>query len=610
MCGIVGAVAQRDVAPILLEGLKRLEYRGYDSAGMAIINSTKLLNRHRTLGKVRELQETLLHTPLFGSTGLAHTRWATHGKPSEQNAHPLMSGEIAVVHNGIIENHEILRKQLIEMGYQFESETDTEIVGHLVHSYIQKGKSFLAAVQATVSQLEGAYAIGIMNAAEPHHIIAVRCGSPLVIGLGIGENFIASDHLALLSIAQKFIYLKEGDIVDIHRDKMLIYDTEGNSVHRDIHTSDMSYDIIDRGVYRHFMLKEIFEQPTAFATTLEGRIGRHHVLEQSFGSTATAIFDRVRHIQIAACGTSYHAGIVARYWLEEIAGISCEVEPASEIRYRKHVIKSDTLFVTLSQSGETADTLAALRAAKSSNNYLSTLSICNVPESSLVRESDLCLLTHAGPEIGVASTKGFTTQLAALLLLTIALGKRNALNANDEEQLINQLKTIPKNIEKVLELDKTIQSLANHFANKKHALFIGRGVHYPIALEGALKLKEISYIHAEAYPAGELKHGPLALIDKDMPVIALVPNDNLLEKMKSSIHEVRARGAELVIFTNADTEIEQQDGEKIILLPKCEKIVAPLIYTVALQLLAYHVAVLKGTDVDQPRNLAKSVTVE
>jgi glucosamine--fructose-6-phosphate aminotransferase (isomerizing) len=610
MCGIVGAVAQRDVAPILLEGLKRLEYRGYDSAGMAVINATKLLNRHRTLGKVRQLQETLLNSPLVGSTGLAHTRWATHGKPSEQNAHPLMSGEIAVVHNGIIENHEKLRKQLIEMGYQFESETDTEIVGHLVHSFIKQGKTFLAAVQATVLQLEGAYAIGIMNAAEPHHIIAVRAGSPLVLGLGIGENFIASDHLALLSIAQKFIYLQEGDIVDVYRDQMLIYDTEGNSVQRDIHISDINYDIIDRGTYRHFMLKEIFEQPTAFSTTLEGRIGRHHVLEHSFGSTAAAIFDRVKHIQIAACGTSYHAGIVAKYWLEEIAGISCEVEPASEIRYRKHVTLPDTLFVTLSQSGETADTLAALRAAKSSNKYLSMLSICNVPESSLVRESDLCLLTHAGPEIGVASTKGFTTQLAALLLLTIALGKRKSLTAHDEEILINQLKTIPKNIEKVLELDKSIQTLANNFANKKHALFIGRGVHFPIALEGALKLKEISYIHAEAYPAGELKHGPLALIDKEMPVIALVPHDNLLEKMKSSIHEVRARGAELVIFTEAETEIEHQDGEKIILLPACEKIVKPLIYTVALQLLAYHVAVLKGTDVDQPRNLAKSVTVE
>ncbi len=610
MCGIVGAVAQRDVALILLEGLKRLEYRGYDSAGMAVINSTNLLNRHRTLGKVRELQETLLNAPLSGSTGLAHTRWATHGKPSEHNAHPLLSGEIAVVHNGIIENHETLKKQLIEMGYQFESETDTEIVGHLVHSFIKQGKSFLAAVQATVSQLEGAYAIGIMNAAEPHHIIAVRSGSPLVVGLGIGENFIASDHLALLSIAQRFIYLKEGDIVDIYRDKMLIYDTEGNSVQRDIQTSDISYDIIDRGTYRHFMLKEIFEQPSAISATLEGRIGRHHILEQSFGNNASAIFDQVKHIQIAACGTSYHAGIVARYWFEEIAGISCQVEPASEIRYRKHVTLPNSLFITLSQSGETADTLAALRAAKSSKNYLSTLTICNVPESSLVRESELCLLTHAGPEIGVASTKGFSSQLTALLLLTITLGKRNHLKAEDEQTYINQLKHIPKKIEQLLELDKTIQLLAENFANKKHALFIGRGVHFPIALEGALKLKEISYIHAEAYPAGELKHGPLALIDKEMPVVALVPHDNLLEKMKSSIHEVRARGAELYIFTDASTEIEAQDNEKIILLPTVEKICEPLIYTIALQLLAYYVAVLKGTDVDQPRNLAKSVTVE
>lgn len=610
MCGIVGAVAQRDVALVLLEGLKRLEYRGYDSAGMAVINSTHLLNRHRTLGKVRELQETLFNSPLSGSTGLAHTRWATHGKPSEQNAHPLLSGEIAVVHNGIIENHESLKKQLLEMGYHFESETDTEIVGHLVHSYIKKGKTFLEAVQAAVSQLEGAYAIGIMNAAEPHHIIAVRSGSPLVVGLGIGENFIASDHLALLSIAQSFIYLKEGDIADIYRDKMLIYDTEGNSVQRDIQTSDISYDIIDRGAYRHFMLKEIFEQPAAISATLEGRIGRHHILEQSFGNNASAIFDQVKHIQIAACGTSYHAGIVARYWFEEIAGISCQIEPASEIRYRKHVTQPNTLFITLSQSGETADTLAALRAAKSSKNYLSTLAICNVPESSLVRESDLCLLTHAGPEIGVASTKGFSTQLAALLLLTISLGKRHDLKPEDEQFYINQLKHIPKKIEQLLELDKTIQTVAENFAQKKHALFIGRGVHYPIALEGALKLKEISYIHAEAYPAGELKHGPLALIDKEMPVVALVPHDHLLEKMKSSIHEVRARGAELYIFTDASTEIEPQEGETIILLPTVEKICAPLIYTIALQLLAYYVAVLKGTDVDQPRNLAKSVTVE
>lgn len=610
MCGIVGAVAQRDVEPILLEGLKRLEYRGYDSAGMAVIDSSKHIQRHRALGKVKELQEILIQQPLVGTTGLAHTRWATHGKPSQMNAHPHMSGnEIALVHNGIIENHEALRKELIELGYEFSSETDTEIVGHLLHHYLKQGKTFLAAVHATVGKLAGAYAIGFMYAAEPQHIIAVRSGSPLVVGLGIGENFIASDQLAMLPVSRRFIYLKEGDIVDVYRDKVQIYDTECNPVKREIHVSETNFDNAERGEYRHYMLKEIFEQAQAVSATLEGRITRHKILEESFGIGVNKIFDQVQHVQIAACGTSFHAGMVARYWLEEIAGISCQVEPASEIRYRKNVVHKNTLFVTLSQSGETADTLAAVRGAKQ-QNYLSTLTICNAPESSLIRESDFSLLTHAGPEIGVASTKGFTTQLTGLLLLTIALGRRRHITPELEEILITQLRSLPKKIEQVFDINKTIQILAESFADKEHALFIGRGVHYPIVLEGALKLKEISYIHAEAYPAGELKHGPLALIDKEMPVVAIVPQDDLLEKMKSSIQEVMARGADLVIFTDHTTNIEPLGDENIILLPTAEKIAAPFIHTVALQLLAYHVAVLKGTDVDQPRNLAKSVTVE
>lgn len=610
MCGIVGAVAQRDVAPILLEGLKRLEYRGYDSAGMAVIDNKPQIHRHRALGKVKELQEILIHEPLLGTTGLAHTRWATHGKPSQNNAHPHMSGNgIALVHNGIIENHEALRKQLLGMDYEFSSETDTEIVGHLLHHFIKQGKTFLAAVQATVAELEGAYAIGFMYAAEPQHIIAVRSGSPLVVGLGIGENFIASDHLAMLPVSHRFIYLKEGDVVDLYRDKVQIYDAKGNHVKRKVHVSDSNYDIADRGEYRHYMLKEIFEQSAAVAATLEGRISSNRILEEAFGTNASKIFDQVKHVQIAACGTSYHAGMVARYWLEEIAGISCQVEPASEIRYRQNVVQPNTLFVTLSQSGETADTLAAVRDAKQ-QNYLSTLTICNAPESSLIRESDLSLLTHAGPEIGVASTKGFTTQLIGLLLLTIALGRRKQLTQQHEKILVTQLRSLPKKIEQVFEINKTIQTLAESFADKGHALFIGRGVHYPIVLEGALKLKEISYIHAEAYPAGELKHGPLALIDKEMPVVAIVAQDNLLEKMKSSIHEVMARGGDLVIFTEQSTQLEQLGDENIILLPTADNIAAPFVHTVALQLLAYHVAVLKGTDVDQPRNLAKSVTVE
>lgn len=611
MCGIVGAVAQRDVAPILLEGLKRLEYRGYDSAGMAVINLQGQLQRLRALGKVRELSDMLNSKPLTGTTGIAHTRWATHGKPSEDNAHPLISHDrIALVHNGIIENHEKLREHLIAAGYTFNSETDTEIVAHLLHQQLQQEIELCDAVQQVVKQLEGAYALAILDTASPHRIIVVRSGSPLVIGLGIAENFIASDHLALLPVAQRFIYLEEGDIADIQRHTITIYDQQGKKVQRKIHQIEISHDIADRGQYRHYMLKEIFEQPEAIANTLEGRLGRQTIADEIFGANAKEIFDQIKHIQIAACGTSYHAGLVARYWLEEIAGISCQVETASELRYRQHVVLPNTLFLTLSQSGETADTLAAHRAAKNSG-YFATLSICNVPESSLVREADLCMLMHAGPEIGVASTKAFTSQLVCLLLLTITLGRHTGkINAEKEAQLTAQLKTLPKKIEQVLELNNTIQALAELFADKHHTLFIGRGSQYPIALEGALKLKEISYIHAEGYPGGELKHGPLALLDKDMPVIVLAPHDGLLDKLKSNIQVIGARGAQLIIFTEQKTMLSSGEQTLILTLPSVEELLAPIIYTIPLQLLAYHVAVLKGTDVDQPRNLAKSVTVE
>jgi len=532
MCGIVGAVAQRDVAPILLEGLRRLEYRGYDSAGMAVINSKGELQRLRAVGKVEKLAEL---PQLSGVVGIAHTRWATHGKPSEDNAHPLISnGRIALVHNGIIENHEVLRKKLIAAGYEFLSETDSEIVAHLIHQQLDIENNLVKAVQNTVAQLDGAYALAIIDKQNPHCLIVVRSGSPLVIGLGIGENFIASDHLALLPVAQRFIYLEEGDIACVERNKIIIYDNAGKTVTRQVRTVDITHDGAERGKYRHYMLKEIFEQPEAIANTLEGRLGRLHVADEIFGPNAADVFAKVKHIQIAACGTSYHAGMVARYWLEELAGIPCQIETASEWRYRHFVIQPDTLFVTLSQSGETADTLAAQRAAKQLG-YLATLAICNVPESSIVRHADLTLMMHAGPEIGVASTKAFTSQLVCLLLLTIVLGRRNGkITPEKETALIEELKKLPKKIEQILNLNKKIQALAESFADKEHALFIGRGTQYPIALEGALKLKEISYIHAEGYPGGELKHGPLALLDKDMPVIVLAPHNKLIEKLKSA----------------------------------------------------------------------------
>jgi glucosamine--fructose-6-phosphate aminotransferase (isomerizing) len=609
MCGIVGAVAQRDVAQILLEGLKRLEYRGYDSAGIAVLDANQHLQRHRALGKVQELKNLLKTQPLFGNTGIAHTRWATHGKPSEANAHPHISNdEIVLVHNGIIENHEKLRVRLRELGYQFNSETDSEIVAHLLHWHLKTGKDFLTAVRTTATELEGAFAIGILHRDEPGRLIALRKGSPLVIGLGIGENFLASDHLALLPVAQHFIYLEEGDIADVRRDHVTIYDSNGTEVERPIHISDLGHEVAEKGKYRHFMQKEIFEQPRAVQATLEGRHSRQRVLEETFGKNAAQLLASIRRVQIVACGTSYHAGLVARHWLEE-AGIPCQVEIASEIRYRRAVVEPNTLFVTLSQSGETADSLGALRAAKELG-YAATMAICNVPESSLVRESELVLMTAAGLEIGVASTKAFTTQLTALLLLTAVLGRYRGLPAEVETNLLTQLKMLPNYLEQVLLLDGAIKNIAKLFIDKQHALFLGRGAQYAIALEGALKLKEISYIHAEAYPAGELKHGPLALVDTEMPVIALAPADDLLDKLKSNLQEVRARGGELFVFADENAAIEKAPGIHVIIMPNVSRILAPLVYTIPLQLLAYHVAVFKGTDVDQPRNLAKSVTVE
>lgn len=610
MCGIVGAVARRDITPILIEGLKRLEYRGYDSAGIAVIGPDNDIHRLRIKGKVKELEEVLIQKTLSGTTGIAHTRWATHGKPCEDNAHPLMSGnEIAVVHNGIIENHASLRARLQNEGYQFQSDTDTEIVVHLLHQHLKQNNNFLAAVSAITQELEGAYALCFINNTFPNQLIVVRRGSPIVIGMGNGENFVASDQLALLPVTQRFIYLEDNDIADITADKIVIYNANQQVVQREVHTSKIHHDTISRGDYRYFMLKEIFEQPKAVNNTFMDRIHKNHVLDAAFGDTASKIFDSIQRVQIVACGTSYHAGLIARYWLEELARIPCQVEIASEFRYRKVIVEPHTLFLTLSQSGETADTLAALREAKT-NQYAATLTICNVPESSLIRESNLALLTCAGPEIGVASTKAFTTQLTALFLLALTLGRRHGMTPDLEEHMINHLKTLPEKIEQALALDKTLCSLAKILALKQHALYIGRGLLYPIALEGALKLKEISYIHAEAYPAGELKHGPLALVDKDMPVIALAPPGYLIEKIKSNLSEIRARGGDLIVFTTPSTGLENYSDLLTITMPEVIPELAPIIYTIPLQLLAYHVAVLKGTDVDQPRNLAKSVTVE
>lgn len=610
MCGIVGAVAQRDVAEILINGLHRLEYRGYDSAGVAVINKQNELQRIRCLGKVKALDEAVSEKPLIGGTGIAHTRWATHGEPSETNAHPHSSGTFAVVHNGIIENHEELRELLKSRGYVFLSQTDTEVIAHLVEWEMRSTDSLLEAVQKSVKQLMGAYGMVVMDSRHPEHLVAARSGSPLVIGLGIGENFLASDQLALLSVTRRFIFLEEGDIAEITRRTVDIYDTHGNKAKREIHESNLENDAAEKGKFRHFMQKEIYEQPTALINTMEGRINHENVIVDSIGNGAKGILEKVEHIQIVACGTSYNAGMVARYWFESLAGVSCDVEIASEFRYRKFVTRPNSLLITLSQSGETADTLAALRLAKE-KGYMAALTICNVAGSSLVRESDLAFMTRAGVEVGVASTKAFTTQLAALLMLVTALGKvKGHISVEKEREIIKAMQSLPAEIEKALAFDSEIEALAEDFAEKHHALFLGRGAFYPIAVEASLKLKEISYIHAEAYAAGELKHGPLALIDADMPVIVVAPNNELLEKVKSNIEEVRARGGQLYVFADKEAGFTPSEGMKIITMPKVNDIVAPIFYTIPMQLLSYYVALIKGTDVDQPRNLAKSVTVE
>jgi glutamine---fructose-6-phosphate transaminase (isomerizing) len=611
MCGIVGAIAERNIVPILMEGLHRLEYRGYDSAGIAVLNGSQHMKRLRTVGKVRMLDDALQQTPTSGKLGVAHTRWATHGVPSERNAHPHLSNDgLAVVHNGIIENHDELREELSRAGYVFTSETDTEVIAHRIHRNLQTVRDLFKAVRATVPELEGAYALAVVSEADPDRLIVAREGCPVVIGLGVEENFVASDVAALLPVTRRFIFLEEGDVAEIRRKSIRIIDREGNSVERPIRESDLSADAAEKGPFRHYMLKEIHEQPRAVANTLQERVANGRLLEAAFGPAATEVFKRTRNAHIVACGTSYHAAATARYFIEQICKVPCSVDIASEYRYRSPLVPTDSLFVTISQSGETADTLAALRLAKQSG-YLSTLAICNVPESSLVRESELVMLTRAGPEIGVASTKAFTTQLTALGMLVVALARHNGSDAERERTLITRLIEIPALIEKTLQLDPVIHKLAERFADKHHALFLGRGALYPIALEGALKLKEISYIHAEGYPAGELKHGPLALVDADMPVITVAPNNDLLEKLKSNLMEVRARGGELIVFADPESGIQPSDGVTVIEMPKhISYFQAPAVYTVPLQLLAYHVAILKGTDVDQPRNLAKSVTVE
>ncbi|WP_287812255.1 glutamine--fructose-6-phosphate transaminase (isomerizing) [Pseudomonas sp.] len=611
MCGIVGAIAERNITAILLEGLKRLEYRGYDSAGVAVYTNTDGVQRRRRVGKVSELEAALASDPLVGQLGIAHTRWATHGAPTERNAHPHFSSDtVAVVHNGIIENHEVLRERLKGMGYAFASDTDTEVIAHLLHHHLKALPDLVEALKATVKELHGAYGLAAIHQAQPDRLVAARSGSPLVIGLGLGENFLASDQLALRQVTDRFMYLEEGDIAQITREKVSIWNSDGQPVQRESVQYHEGAEAADKGEFRHFMLKEIHEQPRVVQRTLEGRLGQEQVLVQAFGPQAAELFAKVRNVQIVACGTSYHAGMVARYWLESLAGIPCQVEVASEFRYRRVVVQPDTLFVSISQSGETADTLAALRNAKELG-FLGSLAICNVGISSLVRESDLTLLTQAGPEIGVASTKAFTTQLVALMLLTLSLGQvKGTLEAGVEAELVEELRRLPTRLGEALAMDGTVEKVAQLFAEKHHTLFLGRGAQFPVAMEGALKLKEISYIHAEAYPAGELKHGPLALVDKDMPVVTVAPNNELLEKLKSNLQEVRARGGELIVFADAQAEFRDGPGTHVVAMPHIIDALAPILYTIPLQLLSYYVAVLKGTDVDQPRNLAKSVTVE
>ncbi len=610
MCGIVGGIAKRDVVPVLIEGLRRLEYRGYDSAGIAVLNGDDVLSRLRSTGRVAELANLASRAHLSGNTGIAHTRWATHGVPSERNAHPHVSGGIAVVHNGIIENYEAIRSELKAKGYEFVSETDSEVIAHLIHSQLAQTNDLFGATRGALRKLRGAYAIAVISEKEPERVIVARMGAPLLLGLGEHEYFAASDVSALLQMTSRVVYLEEGDVVELRRDGYRIVDADGGDVERAIQTSQLTSASIELGPYRHFMQKEIFEQPGAVANTLEMVLNAESVSPQLFGAAAEEVFNQTSGVLILACGTSYHAGLVARYWIEALTGLPCNVEIASEYRYRQPVANPDTLVVTISQSGETADTIAALGHAKALG-HRHCLSICNVPESALIRQSDLRFLTRAGPEIGVASTKAFTTQLAALMLLTIVLAKlRERLAVEREQQLIRSLRHLPVALQQVLKVEPQIQTWAEKFSQRQHALFLGRGMHYPIAMEGALKLKEISYIHAEAYPAGELKHGPLALVDKYMPVVAVAPNDALLEKLKSNMQEVRARGGELYVVADQDAQIEEGDGLHVIRLTDHAGILSPILHTVPLQLLAYHVALARGTDVDKPRNLAKSVTVE
>ncbi len=611
MCGIVGAVAQRDVAEILLQGLQRLEYRGYDSAGIAVTDANSNMQRVRKVGKVQNLKDSIDLNTFSGGTGLAHTRWATHGEPTEENAHPHLSGErLAVVHNGIIENHQILREKLQAEGYQFLSQTDTEVIVHLIDLELARSNSLILAVQAAVKQLDGAYGMVALDREQPEKLVVARSGSPLVIGLGVGENFLASDQLALLNVTRRFIFLEEGDVAEITRREVNIFDTNGEAVEREAKESTAEQDAADKGQYRHYMQKEIYEQPVVLKDTLEGRVTNDTILLDSFGANSKDIFNQVEHVQIVACGTSFNAGMVAKYWCESLAKVSCDIEIASEFRYRPFVTRANSLLITISQSGETADTLAALRLAKE-KGYMAAMTICNVPGSSLVRESDFAFMTRAGAEVGVASTKAFTTQLASLLMLVTALGKqKGTISEAKEASIVKALNELPIQLENALNSNSVIESLAEDFADKHHSLFLGRGEFFPIAVEAALKLKEISYIHAEAYAAGELKHGPLALIDADMPVIVVAPSNDLLEKVKSNIEEVRARGGQLYVFADSDAGFEESDGLKIVTMPHVDAVIAPIFYTVPMQLLSYHVALIKGTDVDQPRNLAKSVTVE
>ncbi len=611
MCGIVGAIAERNIVPILIEGLKRLEYRGYDSAGIAVLDSAHKLRSQRTVGKVAQLEQKLASQPLTGRIGFAHTRWATHGGVTEANAHPHVSEDrVAVIHNGIIENYEPLKAELIAKGYRFSSETDTEVIAHLVNEQLKGGHDLCEAVRLSVQRFTGAYALLVIDAKDPERIVVARIASPLVIGLGIGENFVASGVPALLPVTQKFIYLEQGDLAEVTRTSVRVFRPDGSTVERPMHETRWAPDAAEKGPYRHYMQKEIFEQPAALADTLYGRVADKRVLPESLGPRALELLSKVRQLHIVACGTSYHAGCVGKYWLESLAGIPCQVEIASEYRYRKVVVPPDTLFVTLSQSGETADTLEALRMAKSSG-YVGSMTVCNSPHSSMVRESDLVMMTQAGPEIGVASTKAFTTQLISMLLVALMMGRqRGTLEAKNEAQFVGHLYHAAVAVEQVLQMDGALRALAEQFAEKNHTLFLGRGPMWPVAMEGALKLKEISYIHAEAYAAGELKHGPLALIDEEMPVVVVAPNNDLLDKLKSNMQVVRARGGQLYVFADRETGLKSEPGITVVNMPHADRLIAPIVYTVPLQLLAYHVAVLKGTDVDQPRNLAKSVTVE